>query len=464
MHLIFLQKNLSLIKLPLPRMQDLWDRALGEVEVEVSKAVFLTLFKQTSLLSLEDGVATVAAPSLMVIDLLQRRFYNIIKTALDKQTSLNTRVVFVPRVTLQKPKEETTNTLFGEQEKGKVIIGHLPRVRPDYTFENMAVSGSNQLAFVSCTSVAKKSGSSYNPLFIHGPVGVGKTHLMQAIANEIYAKSPDKKILYITSEEFTNEVVEAIRGNATASMKRRFRNLDVLLIDDVQFLSGKEKVQEELFHTFNILVDNSAQVVLSSDKQPVELKGVEKRLVSRFSGGLTVDIEPPDFELRCAILLIKAKKLNVVLPIEGAKIIAQEIKDARALEGTLLRLITTAESLRQALSVGLIKKSIENARAEKAPIGPEEIVRNICAYYKIRPSQIKGDRRDSFLVRPRQVAMYLLKKEFGLTLSEIGAVLGGRDHTTVMYGISKIESLVLENKISLEGLGISPAKNPSFVD
>jgi chromosomal replication initiator protein len=328
----------------------------------------------------------------------------------------------------------------------------------------MAVSSSNQLAFVSCTSVAKKAGAFYNPLFIHGPVGVGKTHLMQAIANEIYAKSSNKKILYITSEEFTNEVVEAIRGNATSSMKRKFRNLDVLIIDDVQFLSGKEKVQEELFHTFNILVDNAAQIVLSSDKQPAELKGVEKRLVSRFSGGLTVDIEPPDFELRCAILLIKARKLNALLPIEGAKIIAQEIKDARALEGALLRLITLAESLGQTLSVELIKRSVENTRQEKAFLDPDEIIKNICAHYRIRPSQIKGERRDSFLVRPRQIAMYLLKREFGLTLSEIGAVLGGRDHTTVMHGINKIESLVSENKISLDGLGISGPKGSSFVD
>ncbi len=446
-------------------MQDLWDRALGEVEVEVSKAVFLTLFKQTCLLSLEEDIATVSAPSMMIIDLLQRRFYPIIKKSLDKQTGIDTKIVFVPKAPIQKTEMENIGPLFNQQEKSRILVGHLPRVRPDFTFENMAVSSSNQLAFVSCSSVAKKIGSFYNPLFIHGPVGVGKTHLMQAIANDVYSKNPNKKILYITSEEFTNEVVEAIRGNATSAMKKRFRNLDILLIDDVQFLAGKEKVQEELFHTFNILVDNSSQVVLSSDRHPSELKGVEKRLVSRFSGGLTVDIESPDFELRAAIALIKAKRLGVVLSVEGAKVIAQDIKDARALEGALLRIITQAEALGEELTVELIKKAVENRNEKpKTAFAPDEIIKNICSFYGIKPSQIKSTKRDAFLVRPRQVAMYLLKKDLGLTYSQIGDLLGGRDHTTVMHGVGKIEDLVSKNKLADDLLGISRLFKNSPVD
>lgn len=444
-------------------MQDLWDRALGEVQVEVSKAVFLTLFKQTSLLSLENGVATVAAPSMMVIDLLQRRFYGLIKSALDKQSSSNLKIVFVAKTVSADVKTVPAGPLFQEIADGKPSIGHLPRVRSEYTFENLAVSESNQLAFVSAQSVAKKAGAFYNPLFIHGPVGVGKTHLMQAVANEIYAKNPNKKILYTTSEEFTNDVVEAIRGNATSSMKRKFRNLDVLLIDDVQFLAGKERVQEELFHTFNTLIDNSSQIVLSSDKQPAELKGVEKRLVSRFSGGLTVDIEPPDLELRCAILLIKAKRLGVSLPIECAKLIAQEIKDTRGLEGALLRITTQAESLGRTLSEEIVKTALAG-RIVRPEIGTEDIIKSVCDYYKIRPSQLKGQKRDSFLVKPRQVAMYLLKKEFGLTYSEIGNILGGRDHTTIMHGVNKVEGLVLENKVPSELLGITKNSPVVLVD
>lgn len=433
-------------------MQDLWDRALGEVEVEVSKAVFLTLFKQTALVSFENDTATVAAPSIMIVDLLRRRFYEIVKKALDKQTSLDTKIVFVSKslasgVVLDK------GPLFEKPQESKIVVGHLPRVRKEYVFENIAVSGTNQLAFVSAKSVSKNPGV-YNPLFIHGPVGVGKTHLLQAIANDLYSKSPDKKIVYITSEEFTNEVVDAIRGNSTSLMKRKFRNLDLLLIDDVQFLTGKERVQEELFHTFNILVDGGSQVVLSSDKKPSELKGIEKRLVSRFSGGLTVDIEPSDMELRSAILLIKAGALGITLPFDSAEEIAKEIKDNRELVGVLLKVITTADSLKEPVSKDLVRKVL-GGQKEIAPLGAEEIINKVCLHFKIKPSQIRSEKRDAFLVGPRQIAMYLLKKELGLSFSEIGGLLGGRDHTTIMHGVSKVEFLVLKKKFPEELLGIS---------
>ncbi|HZQ30079.1 MAG TPA: chromosomal replication initiator protein DnaA [Patescibacteria group bacterium] len=444
--------------------QDLWDRALGEVEVEVSKAVFLTLFKRTSLLSLEENIATVTAPSMMIIDLLQRRFYQNIKVALDKQTGLDIKIVFVPGANPQNIVPENVGPLFSQQE-GKLSVGHLPRVRPDFTFDNMAVSGSNQLAFVSATSVAKKMGNFYNPLFLYGPVGVGKTHLMQAIANDIYLKSPNKKILYITSEEFTNEVVEAIRTNSTSAMKRRFRNLDLLLIDDVQFLAGKEKVQEELFHTFNILIDNSSQIVLSSDRMPNEIPKVEKRLLSRFSGGLTVDIDPPDFELRCAIVLIKAKKIGVNVTIDGAKIIAENLTDTRALEGCLLRIATQSEATGEEVNLSFVEKIVNGKKREdEISFGPDEIVESVCSFYKIRPSQIRSAGRSASLVRARQVAMYLLKKELGLSFSEIGGIFGGRDHTTVMHGVEKISGLIEKNKISLDALGIARGQKPRLVD
>lgn len=443
-------------------MQDLWDRALGEIEVEVSRAVFLTLFKKTALLSLEENVATVSAPSIMIVDLLERRFYQIIKNALDKQTGKDIKIVFVSKSLPAEIKKDEDNSFF--EIEPKLTIGHLPRVRSDYTFDNLAVSSSNQLAFVSATSVAQKPAGLYNPLFIYGPVGVGKTHLMQAIANDIYIKSPNKKILYTTSEEFTNEVVEAIRTNTTSLMKKKFRNLDILLIDDVQFLSGKEKVQEELFHTFNILVDNSAQIVLSSDRQPQDLKGLEKRLSSRFSGGLTVDIEPPDFELRCAITLIKAKKLDININMEGAKIIAQGFTDIRSLEGALLKISTQAQALGLEMTTELIEKAVKNNVETDEVFRPEEIINNICSFYNIRPSQIKGAKRDASLVKPRQVAMYVLKKHLGLTFSEIGEILGGRDHTTIMHGVEKISSMIEKSSVlSGDILGMSQKKGSSFV-
>src|SRR3989344_5638732 len=264
-------------------VQELWKTILSEIETEVSRANFLTLFKKTSLLSFEEGVATISAPSTMIIDLLQKRFYEIIKKTIDKHTGREVRVIFVPGTSIVEERVSTkTGPLFEEYEKPVLPIGHLPKVRKDYTFQTLAVSSSNQLAYVSAQTVAKKIGEAYNPLFIYGPTGVGKTHLMHAIANQVYEANPNKKIACLTSEDFTNEVVEAIRTNDTARMKKKLRTVDLFILDDVQFMAGKERVQEELFHTFNTLIDRGSQIIMSSDRPHSEIKKIEKRLSSRF--------------------------------------------------------------------------------------------------------------------------------------------------------------------------------------
>ncbi len=435
--------------------KDLWKNILAEVELEVSRANYLTLFKRTQLVSIEEDVLTVAASSSMIIDLLQRRFYEIIKKSADKLLGKSVRIVFIPKTIVDsfEKQDEKAGPLF--ESENKPTPQHLQRVRPDYTFENMAVSSSNQLAFVSASTVASKPGVAYNPLFIYGPTGVGKTHLMQAIANEVFAKSPDKKILYTTSEEFTNEVVEAIRTNNTSSMKKKFRNIDLLIIDDIQFIAGKERVQEELFHTFNILVDNACQIVLSSDRPPAEIKQVEKRLLSRFSGGLTVDVQSPDFELRTAILLIKSKKYGIGLTIDVAKLIAQKEQDARGLEGLLLRIITQAQGKGGEITEELVSSVLSLNKEEKLnSFHPDELIKNVCNYYSVKETQLKSPKRDAFLVRPRQVAMFLLKKELNLTFVEIGNLLGGRDHTTIMHGVEKVDNMLKNSLISEDILGI----------
>ncbi len=445
--------------------KDLWKKILAEVELEVSRANFLTLFKRTQLVSVEDNVITVAASSSMIIDLLQRRFYEVIKKSADKNLGKDAKIIFVPKTIVEnfEKEKEKPGPLFEPEEKEKPQ--HPQRVRPDYTFENMAVSSSNQLAFVSASTVASKPGVAYNPLFIYGPTGVGKTHLMQAIANEVFSKNPNKKILYTTSEEFTNEVVEAIRTNNTSAMKKRFRNIDLLIIDDIQFIAGKERVQEELFHTFNSLVDNASQIVLSSDRPPTEIKQVEKRLISRFSGGLTVDVQSPDFELRTAILLIKSKKYGVGLTIDVAKLIAQKAQDARGLEGLLLRIITQAQSSGGEITEELVSSVLSLNKEEKLnSFHPDELIKNVCFYYKVKETQLKSPKRDAFLVRPRQVAMFLLKKELGLTFVEIGNLLGGRDHTTIMHGVEKVEGMLKNSLISEDILGISKLNVDNSVD
>ncbi|HYK08406.1 MAG TPA: chromosomal replication initiator protein DnaA [Candidatus Eisenbacteria bacterium] len=434
----------------------LWQHVLLDIEKEVSRANFLTLFRQTALLSLEENIATIAAPSTMVIDLLQKRFLPIIASSFEKNGKKGVDILFVAKTIAAPPKKDQEETpLFSTSPAPTPahVVGHLPRVRADFTFEALAVSDSNRLAFESARNVAQNPGKSYNPLFIYGPVGVGKTHLMQAVANAVYSQNPDNKIIYITSEEFTNEVVEAIRNNDTAKMKRRFRSANLLIIDDVQFIAGKDKVQEELFHTFNSLIDGGAQIVLSSDRPPSEIKKLEARLSSRFAGGLTVDVEAPDFELRTAILLKKAEKAGYNISMETAKLIAEKEQDVRSLEGALLRVVT--------LYPGAIEVTEDMARkAFSTPGGDtqshtlhaEDIIDAACAFYNVKQTQLKGPKRDAGLVKARQVTMYLLKQELGLTLVEIGNILGGRDHTTVMYGVDKIEKLVDKRELLSEDI------------
>ncbi|MBI4079178.1 MAG: chromosomal replication initiator protein DnaA [Candidatus Levybacteria bacterium] len=426
----------------------LWKTILGEIETEISKPNFLTLFRHTMLLSISDKTATIAAPSAMIIDMLQKRFMPLLKQKLAKHTGNEASLIFIAKTPKKGVGEERNGPLFINEVLRQPVTNilsqprFLSRVRPEFTFENLAVSTSNQLAVVSAQTVVKNLGHSYNPLFIYGPTGVGKTHLMQAIANEVFYKNQERKIIYLTSEEFTNDVVEAIRSNDTARMKKRFRTADLLIIDDVQFIAGKDRVQEELFHTFNILIDNASQVVLSSDRPPNEIKKLEKRLSSRFTAGLTVDIELPDFELRSAILLIKAKKYGVELPIDAAKLIAQTTTDARSLEGMFLRIITESKARGEDITNELVNRVLKGKGA-KDPLGhlhPDDVVACVCSFYDIKSTQLKGPKRDASLVRARQITMYLLKKELQMTYLEIGNTLGGRDHTTIMYGVGKIES------------------------
>lgn len=441
-------------------LSTLWTNVLSDLEKKVSKAHFYTFFKGTELISLEDKIATIAASSPMIVDLLQKRFQQDIKASLEKHTKDDIDLYFTTRaITTPSTQTENQGPLFAQSETNNEqssftqpaaprnsMVGHLPRVRADYTFVNFAVSSSNQLAFTASATVADHIGTSYNPLFIYGPVGVGKTHLMHAIANSVYHKQPDKKIIYITSEEFTNEVVEAIRNNNTSQMKKRFRSAVLLLIDDIQFIEGKDRVQEELFHTFNILIDNGAQICLSSDRPPHEIKRLEKRLSSRFAGGLTVDIETPDFELKTAILLKKAEKFGHQLPIDVAKLIAERVQDARSLEGSLLRVITQASGAGSDITIEIAQRALGLIQEEKREhVHADDVVKAVCEFYGIKPTQLRGPKRDAGLVKARQVTMYLLKEELGLTYVEIGGLLGGRDHTTIMHGVDKIEGLV-DNK------------------
>ncbi len=435
-----------------------WLQVLLEIKKNVSTANFLTLFQKTTVEKIEDKTIYITNLQKIHSAMIEKKYKAILDDAIEKIFGEKLKVVYVtidPQAKKKKTLEDAPLLKEAEKVEPKITIGHLPRVRPDFTFETLAVSQSNQLAFVSAQTVSKNLGQSYNPLFIYGPVGVGKTHLMQAIANAVYVKNPDIKIIYITSEEFTNEVVEAIRFNDTSKMKRKFRSANLLIIDDVQFIAGKDRVQEELFHTFNTLIDNGAQIVLSSDRPPSEIKKLEARLSSRFEGGLTVDVESPDFEMRTAILLKKAEKFGFPISIETAKAIAEKEQDARRLEGALLKVISSASTNNAEITAEFAQKALKNDTTP-THFHPEDVINSTCNYYSIKPTQLKGPKRDAFLVKARQVAMFLLKTELRLPFAEIGNVLGGRDHTTIMHGVEKVENMRKESpSFNEEILGIT---------
>jgi len=436
-------------------MEDIWKEVLHEIELEVSRGTFLTFFKDTTLLNFENSVATITAPTPITAEFIEKRYYALIKNIFDKKTQANVSLIFTSRgKAVVSTAKESIGPLFVEKTLQKSAPRNI-RLRKDYTFDTFAESESNRLGYTACATIAANPGTKYNPLYLYGTVGVGKTHLMHAVAHEMYNTNPDAHVLYLTTEEFTNEVVEAIRDKTTTQLRKKFRNVNLLLLDDIQFLSGKERVQEELFHTFNTLVDKGSQVIFASDRPPSEIKKIEARLASRFEGGLTVDIAPPDFELRTAILLKKAEKLSLNFTVESAKLAAMKITDARALEGFLLRLMSEMSTTDTPITPGLINKILgDKSREDAGIIRPDDIIASICSYYNIKQTQLKGSKRDASIVTSRHMCMYLLKEEVKMSYMEIGNILGGRDHTTVMHGVEKVRKMLETNTKTSEELHI----------
>lgn len=324
-------------------------------------------------------------------------------------------------------------------------------LQPRFTFENFAVSSTNQIAYTAARVVTEKIGTSYNPLFIYGGVGVGKTHLTHAIGITILKKDPSRKMRYCTSEEFTNDLIELIRAKNTANFRKKYRFLSVLFIDDVQFVAGKNYIQEELYHTFNTIIKQGGQIVLTSDRPPKEISKLEDRLRSRFSGGLTIDIQKPDIELRTAILLIKAQERNIEIDIEAAKLIAEHVSDARELEGKLLHTYTHLSEKKEKITPEIIKGEMSEKNKKIASrTTPQEVIKIVCSYYDIKISHIKGSSRQEKIAFPRQIIMYILRTFFKIKLEEIAFILKRKDHTTIIHGVNKITQQYLKNPIFKE--------------
>ena len=336
--------------------------------------------------------------------------------------------------------------LFVQEQSPKNKLSYLLKIahlQSYFTFRNFAVSSSNEMAYAAARAVSRTPGKAYNPLFFYGGVGVGKTHLMQAIAQSALCRKLSLKVLYCTGEEFTNEIIEAIQEKRTVNFRKKYRLVDILIIDDVQFIAGKNTVQEEFFHTFNAILHEGGQVIMSSDKPPDEIQKLEERLASRFEAGLIVDIQEPNFELRTAILLIKAKMLSISLPMDVAQLLSSKITSTRQLEGTLIKLKAFTQTQNEAITPAFVNQVLKFDKQEKnnKQINYREIISQVSHYYNLKASQLKGKERSKHIVLPRQIAMFLLRLDAKLSLVEVGKMFGGRDHTTVMHSVDKIENL-----------------------
>jgi len=434
--------------------EKLWEAALAELEINLSGPNFQTWFGQTSVLKRENRLIEIGCPTSYSRGRLEQRHYHQIKKVLDGLTKQENELIFVVDTSPKLP-EKPFGPLFAGEETPKKGIG----LSESYTFTNFVVGNCNNLAHAVAQAVVEKPGRAYNPVFFYSGVGLGKTHLIQAVGNEILERNQNLSVLYCTGESFTNELLDSIQSGSratTAKFREKFRKTDVLLIDDIQFIAGREKTQEEFFNTFNTLYMDKKQVVLTSDKPPREIAKLDERLSSRFGGGMIADMQPPDFDTRVVILRKKAQNLNLNIPDEVTDTIAEGVAtNIRELEGTFNQVLIYARARKLKLTPEAVVKILgENFKKQQTKVTPKEVINNICIYYTIKPRDLKGKRRLKEVVRPRQVAMYLLRNLTELSLIEVGEVLGGRDHTTVMHGVEKIEKLLEENLQVREQVGV----------
>ncbi|KKU64580.1 MAG: Chromosomal replication initiator protein DnaA [Candidatus Amesbacteria bacterium GW2011_GWA1_47_16] len=425
-----------------------WNGVLQAMKLTASEAAYTTYLKPTILLSVRERegsrlICEVGCPSSFIKSTLEQRYWGQLAEELERVTGQKCEVII--RIESRRTREQESESslpLFNQKTSIKSDGWKRANLRGDFTFDNYAVAGSNQLAFAAAQAVARKPGEAYNPLFIYGGVGVGKTHLMQAIGHEVIQEGKGT-VLFCSGEDFTNDLVEAIRYKSTEKVRAKYRKVKLLLIDDVQFIAGKQQVQEEFFHTFNALQREGGQVVMTSDRPPSEISKLEERLKSRFGAGLIADVGPAGFELRTAILLIKSKQLGIPMEMETAQIIAGQIEGVRELQGFLSKMITDIElnpgSVNHERLERLLKIPNTGGNGAKRIVTPSEVISVIGDYYGVAVQQLKGERRTKTIAWPRQVAMYFLRNELKLPFEEVGRLIGGRDHTTIIHGSDKVK-------------------------
>jgi chromosomal replication initiator protein len=416
-----------------------WQAALGELQLQLTKATFDTWVKQTRVLAYEDGTFVIGVQNGYAKDWLENRLRATIHRTL---TSILNRSVEVRFVVQPPPAEPEEPVLLlhsnGTSRTAKSHNGRHPiTLNPQYTFEQFIIGSSNRLAHAASLAVAESPAGAYNPLFLYGGVGLGKTHLLQAIAH--YALTHGSQVLYVSSETFTNDLINAIRNKATEEFRERYRNADFLLVDDIQFIAGKESTQEEFFHTFNALHSAGRQIVISSDRPPQSIPTLEERLASRFAWGLIADIQPPDLETRIAILRFKAERHSVYVPNEVIELIAKQMQNnIRELEGGLNRVLAYADLMDASVTGDLARQALSHLTDRQEQLTLEDILCAVARHYNIGESDLLGRGRRKEVALARQMVMYLAREETNASLPKIGQALGGRDHSTVLYGSEKI--------------------------
>jgi chromosomal replication initiator protein len=415
-----------------------WQAALGQLQMEMPKAAFDTWVRDTEYISYEDGSFIIGVQNAYARDWLHSRLSSTVTRLL---TGMMNRTVEVRFVVWQTPPQKVEPVVMDESVSVLTSAGFNSTLNSRYSFDNFVVGANNRLAHAASLAVAEKPALAYNPLFLYGGVGLGKTHLLHAIGN--MCNQAGLQVLYVSSEEFTNDMINAIRTHATQAFREKYRRMDVLLVDDIQFIAGKESTQEEFFHTFNTLHGQDKQIVITSDRPPKAMVTLEERLCSRFEWGLTADIQPPDFETRQAILRAKADRMGRDLPNEMMELIARRVQsNIRELEGALTRVVAFADLSGQVMTTQLVETALVDLLPRRSEVGTETIVREVAQTFGISMDAMVGRDRSRQIALPRQIAMYLLREEANISLPQIGEALGGRDHTTVMYGCDKIADLL----------------------
>lgn len=437
-------------------MQDdrVWQAVLGEIELSISHGNYVTWFKNTRLMKFKDNVLTIGVPNVFVKQQLERKYNELISELLAKNHTTPDRIEYKIHTDLSRSTANDDEVISLNAPSPSTIprtsspatstlgLSHSYRqgLNDRYTFENFIVGSGNELAYAACQAIAMNPGTKYNPLFIYGGVGIGKTHLIQAVGNAVLANKPGSKVVYITSEQFVQEFVDALRFKKASDFAGHYRTTDVLVIDDVQFIAGKEKMQEELFHTFNALHQNNKQIIISSDKPPKDIPNLEERLKSRFAWGMSIDMQNPDFETRCAIIQSKAEAKGMVLPPDVVEYLANHVQtNIRELEGALNQLIAMCEMRNIDPDITVITSLLSASKTRPKHISARQVIERISKHFQVPMDDLLGPKRDKDIVVPRQVAMYILRSELHLSFPKIARELGRKDHTTAIHSVEKIE-------------------------